>query len=114
MRVEDLLRDLAPQVLGALVRRYGQFDACEDAMQEALLAASGQWAAHGPPANPRAWLTTVASRRVVDEVRSETARRRREETAAALAGLSPEAPAPEQTSGVDDGLPCCSCAVTRP
>jgi RNA polymerase sigma factor (sigma-70 family) len=116
VHVEDLLRDLAPQVLGALVRRYGQFDACEDAVQEALLAASEQWVTDGVPDNPRAWLTTVASRRVVDEVRSDTARRRREETAAALAGLSPEAAAPEQISGADDGLTllflCCHPAVT--
>jgi predicted RNA polymerase sigma factor len=115
-RVEDLLRELAPLVLGALVRRYRQFDACEDAVQEALLAASAQWVTDGVPDNPRAWLTTVASRRVVDEVRSETARRRREETAAALAGLSPGAPAPGQISGVDDSLTllflCCHPAVT--
>ena len=118
-RVEELLRELAPRVLGALVRRYGQFDACEDAMQEALLAASTQWVTDGVPDNPRGWLTTVASRRVVDEVRSETARRRREETAAALAGLSagcagpgagirrrrqPDAALPLLPSGGDPGL----------
>ncbi len=116
MRVEDLVRELAPQVLGALVRRYRQFDACEDAVQEALLAASEQWTTGGVPDNPRAWLTTVASRRVIDDVRGETARRRREETAAALAGLSPEATAPERASGVDDSLTlvflCCHPAVT--
>ena len=115
-RVEDLLRELAPLVLGALVRRYHQFDACEDAMQEALLAASAQWVTDGVPDNPRGWLTTVASRRVVDEVRSETARRRREETAAALAGLSSGLPPPGQVSGVDDSLTllflCCHPAVT--
>ena len=77
--VEDLLRELAPQVLGALVRRYGQFDACEDAVQEALLAAAAQWPADGVPANPRGWLVTVASRRLTDQVRSDDARRRREE-----------------------------------
>jgi RNA polymerase sigma factor (sigma-70 family) len=84
VRIEDLLRDLAPQVLGALVRRHGQFDACEDAVQEALLAAARQWPASGVPDNPRSWLSTVASRRLVDEWRSESARRRREETAATL------------------------------
>jgi RNA polymerase sigma factor (sigma-70 family) len=84
VRIEDLLRDLAPQVLGALVRRHGQFDACEDAVQEALLAAARQWPEGGVPDNPRSWLLTVASRRVVDEWRSESARRRREETAATL------------------------------
>jgi RNA polymerase sigma factor (sigma-70 family) len=78
--VEGLLRELAPQVLGALARRHGQFDACEDAVQEALLAAATQWPADGVPANPRGWLVTVATRRLTDEVRAEIARRRREET----------------------------------
>ncbi|MFB7152087.1 RNA polymerase sigma factor [Streptomyces virginiae] len=81
---EDLLRRLAPQVLGALVRRYGHFDAAEDAVQEALLAAAGQWPEEGRPRNPRGWLIRVASRRLTDQLRSEDARRRREETAAAL------------------------------
>jgi RNA polymerase sigma factor (sigma-70 family) len=81
---EDLLRELAPQVLGALVRRYGQFDAAEDAVQEALVAASQRWPTDGVPDDPRAWLSTVASRRLVDEWRSESARRRREENVATL------------------------------
>lgn len=81
---EDLLRRLAPQVLGALVRRYGHFDAAEDAVQEALLAAARQWSEEGRPANPRGWLIRVASRRLTDQLRSEDARRRREERAAAL------------------------------
>jgi RNA polymerase sigma factor (sigma-70 family) len=82
--VEDLLRELAPQVLGVLVRRFRQFDAAEDALQEALLAAATQWPVEGFPANPRGWLVTVAARRLTDEIRSESARRRREDADAAL------------------------------
>ncbi len=80
--VEDLLRDLAPQVLAALVRRHGQFDVCEDATQEALLAAALQWTADGVPDHPRAWLLTVAGRSLADQWRAESARRRRERTVA--------------------------------
>jgi RNA polymerase sigma factor (sigma-70 family) len=76
---EDLLRGLTPQVLGALVRRYGHFDLAEDATQEALVAASVHWPRDGVPENPRAWLITVASRRLTDLLRSDQARRRREE-----------------------------------
>src|SRR4029077_18511430 len=97
--IEDLLRELAPRVLGSLVRRYGQFDACEDAGHEALLAAARQWPQVGVPDIPRSWLMTVASRRLVDGWRSESARRRREEAAAALA-----LPAPATTSDHDDTL----------
>jgi RNA polymerase sigma factor (sigma-70 family) len=75
---EGLLRELAPQVLGVLVRRYGQFDACEDAVQEALLAAAVQWPVDGVPDRPRSWLTTVAGRALVDGWRADSARRRRE------------------------------------
>ena len=75
---EDLLRELAPQVLGALVRRHGQFEGCEDAVQEAVLAAAVQWPESGVPDNPRGWLVTVASRRLIDEIRSDHARRERE------------------------------------
>ncbi|KJK56549.1 RNA polymerase sigma factor [Saccharothrix sp. ST-888] len=84
VRVEELLRSLAPQVLGAVVRRYGHFDTCEDAVQDALLAAAVQWPEQGVPGSPRAWLITVASRRVIDGLRSEQARQRREATVAAL------------------------------
>ena len=80
--IEDLLRELAPRVLGVLVRRHSQFSACEDAVQEALLAAALQWPSDGVPGNPRAWLMSVASRRLVDEWRSDSARRRREESVA--------------------------------
>jgi len=79
---EDLLRRLAPQVLGALVRRYGHFDTAEDAVQEALIAAATRWPAEGMPDNPRGWLITVASRRLTDLLRSEQARQRREDTVA--------------------------------
>ncbi len=82
MAVEDLLRDLAPRVLGALVRRYGHFDTAEDAVQEALLAAATRWPAEGVPENPRAWLITVAARRLTDLLRNEQARQRREDTVA--------------------------------
>ncbi|MEG3637311.1 RNA polymerase sigma factor [Micromonospora palythoicola] len=77
--VEDLLRRLAPQVLGALVRRYGHFDTAEDATQEALIAAATRWPRDGLPANPRGWLITVASRRLTDLLRAEQARRQRED-----------------------------------
>jgi RNA polymerase sigma factor (sigma-70 family) len=77
--VEDLLRRLAPPVLGALVRRYGHFDLAEDAVQEALIAAATQWPPDGVPENPRAWLIAVAARRLTDLLRSEQARQRRED-----------------------------------
>ena len=79
---EDLLRQLAPQVLGTLVRRYGGFAECEDAVQEALLAAAVQWPAEGVPASPRSWLVSVAARRLIDQWRSDDARRNREVIAA--------------------------------
>jgi RNA polymerase sigma factor (sigma-70 family) len=118
-RVEDLLRELAPQVLGALVRRYERFDACEDVVQEALLAAAVQWPGEGLPDNPRGWLITVASRRLVDQWRSDQARRRREATAAAMgpAGESvTPAPGEEHPPDQDDTLTllflCCHPALT--
>jgi len=114
--LEDVLRPLAPQVLGVLVRRHGQFEACEDAVQEALLAASVQWPAEGVPDNPRAWLLTVGSRRLADQWRSEHARRRRETTAALLDGL--DEAAPDQPPGEDDTLTllflCCHPALSPP
>ena len=77
------VRRLVPEVLSALVRRHGHFDACEDAVQEALLAAAAQWPVQGWPDNPKAWLVTVASRRLTDQLRSNAARRRRGEAEAA-------------------------------
>jgi len=80
--VEDLLRQLAPQVLGAVVRRYGHFEQAEDATQEALIAAAAQWPAKGLPDHPRGWLIAVASRRLTDLLRADQARQRREDTVA--------------------------------
>jgi RNA polymerase sigma factor (sigma-70 family) len=106
---EDLLRRLTPQVLGALVHRYGQFDACEDAVQEALLAAAVQWPDAGVPDHPRAWLLTVATRRLTDEVRAEQSRRRREDAVAAE-------PPPGPVADDDDTLAllflCCHPALS--
>ena len=105
--VEDLLRQFAPQVLGSLVRRYGHFDLAEDAVQEALLAAALQWPEQGIPENPRGWLITVAVRRLTDELRSDEARRRREERAAAELPREHVKPPPDGEqipAGEDDTL----------
>jgi RNA polymerase sigma factor (sigma-70 family) len=118
--VEGLLRELAPQVLGILVRRHGQFDLCEDAVQEALLAAAVQWPAEGIPERPRGWLVTVASRRMTDQIRGESARRRREE-AVATASPADELVAPAADAdapAADDTLTllflCCHPALSPP
>jgi len=104
--VGDLLRPLAPQVLGAVVRRFGHIDIAEDATQEALLAAAVQWPKDGIPGNPRSWLITVASRRLTDLLRSEQARQRREDTVARWVlpdqRLAPAADSPASES--DDTL----------
>lgn len=80
--VEHLLRELAPQVLGAVARRHEDFAVAEDAVQDALIAAAAQWPVEGVPANPGGWLFHVATRRLTDHIRSELARRRREEAVA--------------------------------
>lgn len=99
--VDELLRRLAPQVLGALLLRHRhQFDLCEDAVQDALVDAARQWSVDGLPAEPAAWLTTVASRRYVDRVRQEEARRRRE-MAAHAASVSTGSPGGTGSDGVD-------------
>ncbi len=85
--IEHLLRELAPQVLGAVMRRYRDFAAAEDAVQEALIAATTHWPEQGIPENPRGWLIQVAVRRMMDAVRREIARRRREESVALDAEL---------------------------
>jgi RNA polymerase sigma factor (sigma-70 family) len=116
-----LLRDLAPQVLGAVARRYGDFAAAEDAVQEALIAATAQWPAAGIPTNPRGWLYQVAVRRLTDQLRSEQARRRREEAVAAELPEHERFVAPADSEiGVheDDTLVllfmCCHPALTPP
>src|SRR6202142_2017809 len=99
--IEDLLRELTPQVLGVLVRRHGQFEGCEDALQEAVLAATVQWPAEGVPDNPRGWLVTGGPRRLIDQIRSDHARRQRESaTALEQAADVPNADVP----GADDTL----------
>jgi RNA polymerase sigma factor (sigma-70 family) len=116
IRSEHLLRDLAPQVLGAVIRRFRDFAAAEDAVQDALIAAAAQWPREGLPGNPRAWLTQVAFRRMTDHVRSEMARRQRE-TAAAMEMelLAPPVDAVNEI-GQDDTLillfMCCHPALT--
>jgi RNA polymerase sigma factor (sigma-70 family) len=112
-RIDDLLRELAPQVLGVLARRYGQFDAAEDAVQEALLAAALQWPADGIPDNPRSWLVTVAGRRIVDDFRSESARRVREENAAVLEPAEP-AVVPAQDDTLTLLFLCCHPSISPP
>ena len=111
---EHLLRDLAPQVLGAVVRRFGDFSAAEDAVQEAMIAATVQWPVEGVPDNPRGWLIQVAARRMTDHLRAEMARRRRETvvvmqepptTGRAGAGQRRRGGATTTRSS------CCSCAV---
>ena len=116
---EHLLRDLSPQVLGALVRRFRDFAACEDAVQGALAAAALQWPSGGVPDNPRAWLFQVASRRLTDHVRAEIARRRRESAIADDPLAETEVAAPDEADREerDDTLlllfMCCHPSLTR-
>ena len=111
--IEGLLRQLAPQVLSAVVRRYGHFDTAEDATQEALLAAATQWPSDGIPAIPRAWLITVASRRLTDLLRNEQARQRRESVVAErtlpeeLLAPGPDAPASDSDDTLILLFMCC-------
>jgi len=113
---EHLLRDLAPQVLGSVMRRYRDFAACEDAVQEALMAASQQWPCDGMPENPRGWLVQVASRRMVDQIRSDSARRQREHAAALDFGQVVAAASVESQADEDETLTllfmCCHPSLT--
>lgn len=109
---ERLMRTLAPEVLGVLVRRYRDFAAAEDAVQEALFAASVQWSADGVPDNPKGWLIRVASRRMADQVRGELARRKREAESAVAVGYV----LPQPSGQEDDTLVliylCCHPALS--
>lgn len=111
-----LLRELTPQVLGTVVRRFRDFAEAEDAVQEASFAAAMQWPHDGLPDNPRAWLTQVAFRRMVDQIRSESARRQRESEVATEKALATESAAIEIESQEDDTLVllfmCCHPALT--
>jgi RNA polymerase sigma factor (sigma-70 family) len=115
--VDRLLRELAPQVLGTLVRRFRDFAASEDAVQESLLAAAMQWPREGLPDSPLAWLTQVASRRMVDQIRSESARRRREYETAVEASRTSGSAVVEPEPREDDPLVllfmCCHPALTQ-
>lgn len=115
--IERLLRELAPQVLGSVARRFRDFSSAEDAVQEAMIAGFTQWPQEGIPDNPRGWLIQVACRRMTDHVRSEIARRERETAVAAEAGNLPPALEIESEIDPDDTLTllfmCCHPALTR-
>jgi RNA polymerase sigma factor (sigma-70 family) len=106
----DLLRELAPQVLGVLVRRSGDFEGSEDAVQEALLAAAEHWPREGLPDNPRGWLIQTATRKMTDQIRSEIARRTREDAVARQA--PPSADVPDRDDTLLLLFLCCHPALT--
>ena len=116
---EHLLRDLAPQVLGAVMRRFGDFSAAEDAVQEALIAAARQWPTEGVPDNPRGWLIHVAARRMTDHIRAELARRRREALVVSQAPEPQLAPPADEAAALDQDdtlillFMCCHPALSR-
>jgi RNA polymerase sigma factor (sigma-70 family) len=110
-KVEGVLRELAPQVLGAVAHRYGDIDDAEDAVQEALLAAATQWPAKGVPDNPPAWLIAVATRRMTDRLRHEQARRRREVVAASREPAGGP-PVPDRDDSLTLLFLCCHPALT--
>jgi RNA polymerase sigma factor (sigma-70 family) len=111
-RVECVLRELAPQVVGVVTRRYGDLADAEDAVQEALLAAATQWPGEGVPDDPRAWLTTVAGRRMTDRLRRDGARRRREVAAAAREPADGPPPAADRDDSLTLLFLCCHPALT--
>ena len=114
--IEHLLRELAPQVLGAVARRFRDFYSAEDAVQEAMIAAFTQWPREGVPDNPRGWLIQVACRRMTDHVRSEIARRERESAVTVEAESLPPTLEIEADMDTDDTLillfTCCHPALT--
>jgi RNA polymerase sigma factor (sigma-70 family) len=116
---EHLLRDLAPKVLGAVMRRFGDFAAAEDAVQEALIAAARQWPTEGVPDNPRGWLIHVAARRMTDHIRAELARRRREAFVVMQTADQQLAPSAEEAAALDQDdtlillFMCCHPALSR-
>jgi RNA polymerase sigma factor (sigma-70 family) len=110
---ERLLRELSPSVLAAVARRHGRFDLAEDATQEALIAAARQWPVEGVPDDPRGWLITVAGRRLIDALRAEAARTRREEAAFAQEP-SPGAGVPEEDDALTLLFLCCHPALSPP
>jgi len=110
--IEGLLRELAPQVVGAVARRYGDIADSEDAVQEALLAAARQWPAEGVPDNPPGWLIAVAARRMIDRVRYEEARRRREVVAASREPADAPPPVPDRDDSLTLLILCCHPALT--
>jgi RNA polymerase sigma factor (sigma-70 family) len=111
----ELLRELAPQVLGVVARRFGDFAAAEDAVQEALVAAATQWPRDGAPDSPRAWLIHVATRRMTDHLRAEIARRRREAASEPEERVVlPHEVDPEEDDTLVLLFMCCHPALTRP
>ena len=118
--LEVVWRACAPRVLGALVRRYGHFDIAEEALQDALVAAARQWPDEGMPDDPKAWLIRVASRRLVDRLRADDARSRREERVARRAPANPVGPMGASDAWVDRDdtlavmLLCCHPLLSRP
>ncbi|MEO9222034.1 MAG: sigma factor, partial [Mycobacteriaceae bacterium] len=111
--IESLLRESTPTVLGVLFRRHGGFDRCEDAVQEALLAAAKSWPIDGVPTNPTGWLITAATRRLIEMWRSNTARRDREQTYA-LTSAASAAPKPDADDTLALLFLCCHPVLTVP